>query len=68
MMNLVANKTLVNIANLDHRFLAKRLQVGRKRIVLSLCRPFRARNNASDRIKHQDPAQGELSHGHAIRD
>src|SRR6202040_978423 len=61
------NFLLVDTPYGRHRFLCKRRKVGGATVVRHLFRSFAAGDGASDRIEHQNPAQGELAHRDACR-
>src|SRR6266567_4529536 len=66
-MNKGSNPAIVNLLDRTHSLVSYRRKVGGARVVLSLRRTFGARDRAGHRVKHQNPAQRELSHGHSFR-
>jgi hypothetical protein len=62
-----ANLRIVDFPDAAHDLSCKRRKLGGLRIVGHLAGAFAPRNGASDRIEHENPAQGELAHAHARR-
>ena len=65
-MNLISNIFVVAGFDALHDFSAERWEVGGREILFGLIRTFCTGNRASDGVKHQNPAQRHLGHGHAF--
>src|ERR1700728_5433710 len=59
--------SMLNPSHRRHRFIAQHWQVRSPAVVSHLFRTLTPGDGASDRIKHQNPPQGELAHRTALR-
>ncbi len=66
-MHQRTNARIVDFAQAGHDFRRERRQIGGPRVVGHLAGPLAPGDGASDRIEHEDPAEGELAHADAGR-
>src|SRR5258707_10785266 len=67
LMHSGTNLLVVNPLNLLHEVRGEGRYVGRRAIIHNLIGPLAAGNGTGDGVKHQNPAQGELSHRNTRR-